>query len=269
VIPNGDFTDYRTGLKNTKHTEMPVGWYGYADQYKEFSAFAWKVTDPGKEIFRKAAGVLGISWGYWSALKGTAPLVLTLGRTDGFKYGNNSGSSASFSGGIPFRNTPDAADITYQLVDDDGLKSKFSFVFTDEQNNVVTTDYIASELTSNYTTHRLPLATANMVIDTLNINIDASNGYKKETDASCWFLTDYCDYGDVIYIDRIGFVYNSTLTELMVDGQAATLTDKNFAVDFSNSDISTTIFDLTSLKGIIIDSLQSQSLVGMLGVKIK
>ena len=68
---------------------MPVGWYGYADQYKEFKAFAWTVTDPGKEIFRKADGVLGISWGYWSALKGSAPLVLTLGSTNGFKYGNN------------------------------------------------------------------------------------------------------------------------------------------------------------------------------------
>jgi hypothetical protein len=41
----------------------------------------------------------------------------------------------------------------------------------------------------------------------------------------------------VIYIDRIAFVYSSALTALTVDGQTATLTDKNFAADFSNSEI--------------------------------
>ncbi len=250
IIPNGDFTEYRTGLKNTKHTEMPVGWYGYADQYNDFSAVLWHVDNPGREIFKLKDGVLGISWGYWAALKSSSPLVLTLGNTDGFLYKVNKGSSASFSGGIPFRNTPDAADITYQYVNDDGLKSKFSFVFTDEQGTQ-TYDYIASELTSNYTTYRLPLATANKVIDSLNINIDASNGYKKETDAGCW-TKYYCDYGDVIYIDRIGFVYNSTLTELTVDGQTATLTDKNLAVDFSNSEM---VLPALTFKGEVPDQM--------------
>ena len=251
VIPNGDFTDYRTGLKNTKHTEMPVGWYGYADQYKDFQKSFWKVDNPGREIFKLKDGILGITWGYWAELKSSAPLVLTLGSTEGFQYAVNGGSSASFSGGIPFRNTPDAADITYQLVDDEGLESKFSFVFTDEQNNVVTTDYIASEVTSTYTTHRQPLATANKVIANLNINIDASNGHKAGTDAGCW-TKNFCGYGDVIYIDRIAFVYSSALTALTVDGQTATLTDKNFAADFSNSEM---LLPSLTFKGEVSDQM--------------
>lgn len=40
-------------------------------------------------------------------------------------------------------------------------------------------------------------------------------------------------------------------------------------VDFSTSDITKSVFDSYSLKGIIIDSFQSSSLVGMLGVRIK
>ena len=40
-------------------------------------------------------------------------------------------------------------------------------------------------------------------------------------------------------------------------------------VDLSSSDISNTIFDLYSLKGIIVDRFQCQNLVGMLGVQIK
>lgn len=251
VIPNGDFTDYRTGLKNTKHTEMPVGWYGYADQYKDFQKSFWKVDNPGREIFKLKDGILGITWGYWAELKSSAPLVLTLGSTDGFKYAVNGGSSASFSGGIPFRNTPDAADITYQLVDDEGLKSKFSFVFTDEQNNVVTTDYIASEVTSNYTTHRQPLATANKVITNLNINIDASNGHKAGTDVGCW-TKNFCGYGDVIYIDRIAFVYSSALTALTVDGQAATLSGKNFIADFADSEL---VLPALTFKGEVPDQM--------------
>ena len=251
IIPNGDFTEYRAGLKNDNHTQMPVGWYGYADQYKDFQKSFWKVDNPGREIFKLKDGILGITWGYWAELKSSAPLVLTLGSTEGFEYAVNGGSSASFSGGIPFRNTPDAADITYQLVDDEGLKSKFSFVFTDEQNNVVTTDYIASEVTSNYTTHRLPLAIANKVIDSLNINIDASNGHLAGTDAGCW-TKNFCGYGDVIYIDRIGFVYNSTLTELTANGQSTTLSGKNFTADFADSEL---VLPALTFKGEVPDQM--------------
>ena len=236
VIPNGDFSDYRTGIKNTKHTQMPVGWYGYADQHKEFtSAVLWKVDNPGVEIFRFKEGVLGISWGYWAALKSSAPLVLTLGSTEGFSYAVNGGSKATFSGGIPFRNTPDAADITYQLVESD-LDSKFSFVFTDAQGNIQTTDFTATDVTSGYTTYRQPLSTDNKVIQMLNINIDASNGYLAGTDAGCW-TKNYCDYGDVLYLDRIAFVYNSTLAALTVDETPATLNGSNFSVALSDSEV--------------------------------
>ena len=215
---------------------MPVGWYGYADQHKEFtSAVLWKVDNPGVEIFRLKEGVLGISWGYWAALKSSAPLVLTLGSTEGFSYAVNGGSKATFSGGIPFRNTPDAADITYQLVESD-LDSKFSFVFTDAQGNIQTTDFTATDVTSGYTTYRQPLSTDNKVIQMLNINIDASNGKLAGTDAGCW-TKNYCDYGDVLYLDRIAFVYNSALAALTVDETPATLNGSNFSVALSDSEV--------------------------------
>ena len=236
VIPNGDFNDYRDGLKNTSHKQMPVGWYGYADQYNEYtSAVLWKVDNPGVEIFRLTEGVLGISWGYWAALKSSAPLVLTLGSTEGFSYAVNGGSKATFSGGIPFRNTPDAADITYQLVESD-LDSKFSFVFTDEQGNVETIDYTATDVNSGFTTYRQALSTAGKAIQQLNINIDASNGYLAGTDAGCW-TKNYCEYGDVIYIDRIAFVYSSALTALTVNGVPATLNGKDFTVALEDAEV--------------------------------
>ena len=234
VIPNGDFNEYRTGNKNTNHKQMPVGWYGYADQYSSFGS-VWKIENPGKE-FQCKDGILNVTWGYWSVLKGSSPLVLTLGNTDGFQYAVNSGSTATFSGGIPFRNTPDAADITYKFVDDDGLKSKFSFVFTDADGQVETTDFIVSDKTSSYVTHRQDLATDNKIIQQLNINIDASNGYLAGTDFNGAFK-NYIDYGEVIYIDRIAFVYNSTLKALAVNGQPATLNGKDFTVALSDSEV--------------------------------
>ena len=235
VIPNGDFNEYRTGNKNTNHTQMPMGWYGYADQYKDFQKSFWKVDNPGVEISRYQNGILGISWGYWAELKSSAPLVLTLGNTDGFQYAVNGGSTATFSGGIQFRNTPDAADITYQMLEED-LDSKFSFVFTDAQGQAETTDYTATEVTSGFVTRRQPLYNDNKVIQQLNINIDASNGYLAGTDAGCW-TKNYCDYGDVIYIDRIAFVYNSALKALSVDGKVATLNGKDFTVALSDSEV--------------------------------
>ena len=243
IIPNGDFNDYRTAQKNTKHTQMPVGWYGYADEYDSFTAFAWKVDNPGRE-FQCKDGILNVTWGYWSALKSSSPLVLTLGSTDGFKYGNNGGSKASFSGGIPFRNTPDAADITYRFVDDDGLKSKFSFVFTDEQGQETTTDYLVSDVTSSFVTHRQPLSNNNKVVQKLNINIDAANGYISGTDVNGTF-TNYVNYGDVIYIDCIAFVYNSTLVALKVNGQPATLNGKDFSIALSDSEMQLPTLEFT------------------------
>lgn len=252
VIPNGDFNDYRTGLQNTKHTQMPVGWYGYADQHKEFtSAVLWKVDNPGVEIGKLTNGVLGISWGYWAALKSSAPLVLTLGSTEGFSYAVNGGSNASFSGGIPFRNTPDAADITYQLVEPD-LDSKFSFVFTDDQGNVETTNYTATDINSGFITHRQPLSTAGKAIQQLNINIDASNGYLAGTDASCW-TKNYCEYGDVLYVDRIAFVYSSTLTGITVDGTAATLDGNTFSAALSDAEVLTPTLEFI---GEVVDQQQ-------------
>ena len=235
TIPNGDFNEYRTGMKNTKHTQMPVGWYGYADQYDSFSAVLWKVNNPGAEIFKLKDGVLGISWGYWAALKSSAPLVLTLGNTDGFKYAVNGGSKASFSGGIPFHNTPDAVDFTYQLFTDE-LDSKFSVVITDAQGNTETVDYIATESTSDFTTYRQPLATAGKLTQMLNINIDASNGHLAGTDAGCW-TQDYCPYSDVIFIDRIAFVYSSALTAITVNGVPATLNGNDFTVALEDSEV--------------------------------
>jgi uncharacterized protein YjbI with pentapeptide repeats len=44
---------------------------------------------------------------------------------------------------------------------------------------------------------------------------------------------------------------------------------KLMEVDFSNCDISHTVFDFYSLKGIIVDRFQCQNLVGMLGVQTK
>ena len=235
IIPNGDFNEYRAGMKNTKHTQMPVGWYGFADQYDSFSAVLWKVDNPGVEIFKLTDGVLGISWGYWAALKSSSPLVLTLGNTDGFKYAVNGGSKASFSGGIPFHNTPDAVDITYQLVTDE-LDSKFSIVISDAQGNTETVDYIATEVTSNFTTHRQPLATAGKITQMLNINIDASNGHLAGTDAGCW-TKNYCPYSDVIYIDRIAFVYSSALIGISVNDVPATLNGNEFTVALQDSEV--------------------------------
>lgn len=235
VIPNGEFDNYRTGLKNTAHTQMPVGWYGFADQYKDFQKSLWKVDNPGAEIFKLTEGVLGISWGYWAELKSSAPLVLTLGNTDGFTYAVNGGSKATFSGGIPFRNTPDAATISYQHVESD-LDSKFSFVFTDAQGITETFEYVSTDVTSGFTQHSEPLATANKVPQLLNINIDASNGYLAGTDAGCW-TKNYCEYGDVLYLDYIRFEYNNILAAVTVNNIPATLNGNQWEATLSDSEV--------------------------------
>ena len=118
----------------------------------------------------------------------------------------------------------------------DELDSKCSFVFTDEQGGAETVDYVASEPTSNFVTHHQPLSIANKATQTLNINIDASNGHLAGTDVGCW-TKNYCSYGDVIYIDRIAFAYNSKLAALTVNDIPATLNGNEFTVALSDSEV--------------------------------
>ena len=84
--------------------------------------------------------------------------------------------------------------------------------------------------------HRQPLATAGKITQMLNINIDASNGHLAGTDAGCW-TKDYCPYGDVIYIDRIAFVYSSALIGISVNDVPATLNGNEFTVALQDSEV--------------------------------
>ena len=43
----------------------------------------------------------------------------------------------------------------------------------------------------------------------------------------------------------------------------------NLDVDFSNSDISGVMFDMNSLRGIVVDEFQCKSLITMFGVNVK
>ena len=121
-------------------------------------------------------------------------------------------------------------------MDDEGLQSKFSFVFTDEQGVDSVVEYIVSEVTSDFVTYRKPLSTDKKIIEKLNINIDASNGYLAGVNVS-GTTKDYIDYGHVIYIDRIAFVYNSTLTALTAKGIPATLDGNDFTVALTDSEV--------------------------------
>ena len=129
---------------------------------------------------------------------------------------------------------------------------KFSFVFTDDQGNVETTNYTATDINSGFITHRQPLSTAGKAIQQLNINIDASNGYLAGTDAGCW-TKNYCDYGDVLYVDRIAFVYSSTLTGITVDGTAATLDGNTFSAALSDAEVLTPTLEFI---GEVVDQQQ-------------
>ena len=88
----------------------------------------------------------------------------------------------------------------------------------------------------------------------LNLNITTPSLIIKDSEISC----------NEAYINAKNIEFDN------VDLNRAEFIRTNLTgTDFSNSNINSTIFDLDSIKGIIIDRFQSQSLVGMLGVKIK
>jgi len=73
----------------------------------------------------------------------------------------------------------------------------------------------------------------------------------------------------VMYYKYVGVPYNIYTALLLSNNKTEFIKTNLEQIDFSTSNIDNTIFDITSLKGIIIDKYQCHNLVGLLGVKVK
>lgn len=208
VIPNGEFTDWTTPKYNASRGAVkPLGWNVPADADDKLTVLSTSYT--GSEVQKNGTNVVYFSTTYWSALGGAIPAVATIGTIScELKVAGN--TTAGFSGGITFRNTPDVAQIRYIYPTIKGNGALFAFRFTDGAENNF--DYVCTSENNQWTVYEHALGTDGMSPSTMNIAINGTNQ-----------TSGIRSGGAELYVDYIRYKYSSQIASISVNGVEAGL----------------------------------------------
>ncbi len=230
IIPNADFTEWTTAQYN--NATKPAGWKVPADITSGITSF--NVTDyTTKAVQKESESVVfmqtwyGSSVGYnpVAATPRSIPSIMTIGdlAIRLVTWNDSKGTTGSFSGYIPFYNTPDAISVNYNFTskskeNDDAL---FAYRFFDTAENELNFDYVVSNTTSNYTTYTQALDLYGKNIKGMNVAVNATN------------QASNFNINAKLYIDWFKLSYNSKLKGLTVNGQNASLKGNAFSLNLN------------------------------------
>lgn len=222
VIPNNHFTEW-TKPKYTvvSSAVKPVGWNCPADVVGEQDVH-WSAAlvcagvrsgKAGYEISKESNTVVGVNTKtYQCALAGEIPAVLTLGNVS-CNMDVASQSETGFSGGITFRNTPDAVKLRYNYKSKANDGALFAVRFF-EGGTEINKDILIKNETSGYAEYTKQLELGDAHPTKMNIAINP-NG-------NTWKGLTALDMAEV-YVDYISFLYNSKISAITVNGEAASI----------------------------------------------
>ena len=203
VVPNGEFTQWTT--TNSSGTDKPTGWTVPGDIMDVYL----ETAQAGPTVSKDGTSAVHLKTQNWYALAGSVPAVINLGGLAG-SFAVAGGTRVIPLGFIGFHNTPDQAIINYKYTNNAGNGALFRFKFYDLGGQAHDFDYRQTSEVANYREVSIPLKTSELSVSGLDIIIDATGKYptsNKDAD---------------LYVDYIRFAYNSTLTDIKVNGKAAT-----------------------------------------------
>ncbi len=242
VIPNADFTEWTTAQYN--NATKPTGWKVPADITSGISSFG--VTNYTTDAVQKANETAvfmktwyGSSVGYnpLAATPRSIPSIMTIGdlAIRLVTWNDSKGTTGSFSGYIPFYNTPDAILVNYNFASksDENDDALFAYRFFDTSENELNFDYVVSNTTSDYTIYTQSLDLYGKNIKGMNVAVNATNQAQN------------FNPGARLYIDWFRLSYNSKLKGLTVNGSNAGLSGNAFSINLTNpelTDLPTLVF---------------------------
>ncbi len=231
VIPNADFTEWTTAQYNG--ATKPAGWTVPADITSGVSSFG--VTNYTTDAVQKGSESVvfmktwyGSSVGYnpLAATPRSIPSIMTIGdlAIRLVTWNDKKGTTGSFSGYIPFYNTPDAISVNYNFTSksDENDDALFAYRFFDTAGNELNFDYVVSNTTSDYTTYTQALDLYGKNIKGMNVAVNATN------------QASNFNPGARLYIDWFRLSYNSALSALTVNGIAATKSGNAFTATLTD-----------------------------------
>ena len=200
-----------------------------------FQQKVWKINlniDDSKEVIKKSSTAVGLETSYSSPAGGPLPAMLTLGDLN-VSLTVAGKSAITFSGGIDFRNTPDAIKYKYYYQSKASDGAFIAVRFFDQSNNEYKDgDIIITSTNSTYTEYTKPLSTNGKDIRRMNIAIGSN--YDSEKFAENKIQTGADGFGVKFYVDKLEFTYSSVLAGLKANNTDASLNNKAFSVTLSD-----------------------------------
>ncbi len=226
VVPNTEFSEWENAQYNGV---KPVGWNTLGNVANKYSSVGTYTT--GNEVTREGEDVVKLSSVYNSfPLGGFVPAYITLGDINA-RFSVAAGSSFSVTGGITFRNSPDQMSVRFMSTALSNSQSRIVYQLSGSKMNNVTQVYTNSETQSEFTTITMDLSETNAnagLPQSMNIILNSfeseSGRNGLEAQAATMFI-DYC---------RLTF--NSTLTGLTVNGEAAVMDGNAFTYTLTDSE---------------------------------
>ncbi len=223
IIPNADFVEWTKAAKRTS-ADKPMYWQVAAD-YEDTHLGTAKT---GSEVTMGGDDQVKMTTTYWAALKSAIPSVMTLGELK-FTFGVAGATSSTFSGGVPFHNTPDSVAIRYNLVNSVGNGTLFAFRFF-ENGAERSYDYVTTTKTEGMVTYTHPLGTDKLsAVQSMNIAVNATNQESNATPTSM-FSSDKAE----LYVDWFRFIYNSKLDSLAFGEEVLSPSGTTFTYSFDD-----------------------------------
>ena len=231
VIPNNNFTEWTT---NGNKGDKPIGWNvpsDYVANYKkglatfEFTKAVQKTSTDGEVKLYTYSPIAS------GGIGGPFPGMMTLG-TMNITIKDANGSTASISGGIPFRNTPNKVNFRYKFTDKPKVDN-IRFIYTlSDGTNTYTEVFKDATTSNNYVENSLEVLNTDVYYPTtLNLTLNsADNENPSSLDSPSW--TGAKDYS-TLYVDWVSFSYNCNVSGIKVNGVDATRNTFNETVFYT------------------------------------
>lgn len=217
VIPNQNFYNWEGAAhKGSK----PIGWDTPGNRT---GCYKWTFleTCPGSEVSSLGGTEGGVILattrnGDANSIYGSIPGFITTGSIS-MSLGSNGSSTSSVSGNIPFRNTPQSLYVNYNPIENNNNRMSNWRMYVDMNDGTNTVQSLYEGSFANMNTWQeaiLPINYSGLGA-IQNMNIVLNSGHSENAN-SYGGITKYIT---TVQFKNLHFIYNHSLSQLMVDGE--------------------------------------------------
>ncbi|MCQ2328814.1 MAG: hypothetical protein MJZ59_05675, partial [Paludibacteraceae bacterium] len=246
VIPNGELNI--DGVAKYNNAYKPQGWNTIADACELYNAVIFGKYYSGPECTKASDGSVYLKTEYVDICARNVPAFMTLGTVSGKL---NTTNNFSYSGSIPFHNTPDILTIRYKAPKVH-VNNHIIYQLTGS-GGYYEIDESDTENVANYKERAIDLTPANAKAgDPSSLNIVLNSYYSTQgglgSDGGLGLVAE-------MYVDWLRFTYNHNLTGMTVNGEAATKNGNAFTYQLDDSE--NTLVPQLAFTGEVADQAQN------------